>query len=122
MLWVVGCGTHYRVHTLMHVCVLVSTLCLLFKGCACIKDPTLYTHHTALVLGSCDVVAATCVGAGDPRLEGAYFPLVVVDEAAQATEPVTMVAIAAACPEALVLVGDPKQLPATVKSNKARGG
>lgn len=83
---------------------------------SCIPLHTILT--AALVLGSCDVVAATCVAAGDPRLQGSHFSLLVVDEAAQATEPVTMVPLVAACPEAVVLVGDPQQLPATVKSEQ----
>jgi superfamily I DNA and/or RNA helicase len=42
----------------------------------------------------------------------------VVDEAAQATEPHLMVAVASRC-EALLLVGDPQQLPPTVLARPA---
>ena len=37
------------------------------------------------------VVAATCTGAGDKRLEGRVFRMVVIDEATQATEPSTLI-------------------------------
>lgn len=37
------------------------------------------------------MVAATCTGAGDSRLEGRVFRLVVIDEATQATEPSTLI-------------------------------
>ncbi|KAI8470873.1 MAG: putative DNA helicase [Monoraphidium minutum] len=72
----------------------------------------------ALVLAGAQVVAATCIGAGDPRLAGRGYPLVVVDEATQATEPASMVAIAGKA-QALLLVGDQKQLPPTVKCRAA---
>jgi hypothetical protein len=39
------------------------------------------------ILGAADVVCATCVGAGDPRLSALRFQHVLVDEATQATEP-----------------------------------
>jgi hypothetical protein len=51
------------------------------------------------------------------------FDAVVVDEAAQATEPSTAIALLAAgvrC-KAFMLVGDPRQLPATVISTRAQG-
>jgi hypothetical protein len=59
-----------------------------------------------------------CAAAGDPRLEGRHFAVCVADEAAQATEPHSMVAMASCC-EALLLVGDPQQLPPTVRSRTA---
>ena len=45
------------------------------------------------VLASADVVAATCVGAGDARLAGRAFRLAVLDEACQATEPAALIAL-----------------------------
>lgn len=45
------------------------------------------------VLRSADVVAATCVGAGDARLAGRAFRLAVLDEACQATEPGALIAL-----------------------------
>ena len=72
----------------------------------------------ALALAGAQVVCATCVGAGDARLAAHTFPLVVVDEATQATEPATMVAVAGRA-QALLLVGDQAQLPPTVKCRRA---
>ncbi|GBF93852.1 hypothetical protein Rsub_06851 [Raphidocelis subcapitata] len=72
----------------------------------------------ALVLAGAQVVAATCIGAGDPRLESKTFPVVVIDEATQATEPASVVAIAGRA-QSLLLVGDQRQLPPTVKCRAA---
>eukprot|EP00667_Euglena_gracilis_P032177 EG_transcript_48721 len=47
-----------------------------------------------------------------------WYHTVVVDEAAQATEPQALVPVVYGCRH-LVLVGDPKQLPATVLSTEA---
>lgn len=71
------------------------------------------------VLFSCQVVACTCIGAGDPRLQGHTFPLCVLDEATQATEPASLVPIMMCKVESLLLVGDPQQLPPTVRSRSA---
>mmetsp|Transcript_3070 Transcript_3070/g.9130 ORF Transcript_3070/g.9130 Transcript_3070/m.9130 type:complete len:576 (-) Transcript_3070:11-1738(-) len=85
-----------------------------------------------------DVVVASCVGAGcddlapfltDGRANAQTaaeleFGMVLVDEAAQATEPAALVPLACApgCTQ-FVLVGDPAQLPPTVLSRDAeRGG
>jgi hypothetical protein len=48
------------------------------------------------------------------------FPLVVLDEAAQCTEPALMCALVAARAEQLVMVGDTKQLPPTVASSSKK--
>eukprot|EP00775_Hariotina_reticulata_P004851 gene4851-5098_t len=72
----------------------------------------------AEVLGSVPVVAATCVGAGDPVLAGRCFEMVVCDEATQAPEPASLVALANKA-QAVVMVGDPQQLPPTVKCRAA---
>ncbi|KAK7236148.1 nonsense-mediated decay protein [Aureococcus anophagefferens] len=70
------------------------------------------------------VVVASCVG----RRVGAHqlieassgeFSLVVVDEAAQTTEPAVLCALAAAKADQIVFVGDTKQLPPTVVSEDA---
>lgn len=37
------------------------------------------------------VVVATCAGAGDPRMTGRAFRMLVIDEATQATEPMTLI-------------------------------
>eukprot|EP00798_Chlamydomonas_sp_ICE-L_P012084 gene12084-15195_t len=72
------------------------------------------------VLSSSQVVACTCIGAGDPRLAERSFPLCVLDEACQATEPSSIVAMVNQV-QSLLLVGDPQQLPPTVKSRDAEG-
>ena len=69
------------------------------------------------VLREADVVCATLVGCDDRRLRGLSFDVAVVDEAAQALPPATLIPMRRA--ERLVLCGDPCQLPPTVKS---RGG
>lgn len=80
----------------------------------------------ASVLAEADVVVASCVGSGSPfmveysRSPTPPFGLVVVDEAAQATEPSCLVPVAAAFGASqLVLVGDQMQLPPTVLSGRA---
>lgn len=65
-----------------------------------------------------EVVCCTSIGAAAGFLTSFTFPKVLVDEAAQATEPATLVPICRGC-EALVLVGDQCQLPPTVSSDAA---
>ena len=50
--------------------------------------------------------------------EGGSFEIVVIDEAAQAVELSTLIPLRYGC-KRCVLVGDPKQLPATIMSNDA---
>ena len=65
------------------------------------------------------MVAATCAGAGDEsRLNKQLFRLVVIDEATQATEPSTLIPLMRGA-EAVVMAGDPCQLPPTVISRGA---
>ena len=66
------------------------------------------------------MVAATCVGAGDPRLAPCSFKLCALDEAGQATEPAALIPLLAQC-QAAVLVGDPCQLPPTVVARRVSG-
>ena len=65
------------------------------------------------ILNAAEVIATTCIGAGDSVLKGLVFPFVLIDEATQATEPVSLVPLVHQC-EQLVLIGDPQQLPPTV--------
>lgn len=69
------------------------------------------------ILAAADVVAATCVGAGDPRLAACTFRVCALDEASQATEPAALIPLLSQC-QAAVLVGDPCQLPPTVVSRQ----
>lgn len=70
------------------------------------------------IVGRAQVVAATCAGAAERRLQDMTFSVVLIDEAAQATEPSSLVPLTrgAAC---AVLAGDHKQLPPTVVSQQA---
>jgi hypothetical protein len=70
------------------------------------------------VLQSADVVCATLVGCGSPELRGMAFPLVVIDESTQATEPRSLLALNLA-KSAVVLLGDQKQLAPTCVSQRA---
>ena len=69
------------------------------------------------VIREADVVCATLVGCDDRRLRGISFDVAVVDEAAQALPPATLIPMRRA--KRLVLCGDPHQLPPTVKSLNA---
>jgi hypothetical protein len=76
------------------------------------------------ILKTAPVVVASCIGANQ-LLEDNFgtgigaassFPMVVLDEAAQTTEPALVCALAAARAEQVVMVGDTQQLPPTVAS------
>ncbi len=69
------------------------------------------------ILSAAQVVACTFVGSTQKVLRNSNFRTVLIDEAAQALEPATWIPICKA--SKVVLVGDPFQLPPTVKSNKA---
>jgi AAA domain len=70
----------------------------------------------AELLGNAQVVLATCVGAANRLLADAEFDMVVIDEAAQALEVACWIP-ALLCTTKLVLAGDHKQLPPTIKSS-----
>lgn len=70
------------------------------------------------VIREADVVCATLVGCDDRRLRGVKFDVAVVDEAAQALPPATLIPMRRA--SRLVLCGDPCQLPPIVKSRQGR--
>ena len=65
-------------------------------------------------LSCVSVIACTCSAAGQSLLARLTFKHVLVDEAGQVTEPLTLVAVTKGC-QSLVLVGDHKQLPPLVK-------
>jgi hypothetical protein len=70
------------------------------------------------IIDGARVVCTTCTGAGSALLKDKKFTRVLVDEACQATEPATLIPMVYGCSE-LVLVGDDKQLPPLVKSERA---
>lgn len=74
-----------------------------------------------MIMDSAPVVVTSCIGAHqffDTEDKDMKFPIVVLDEAAQTTEPALVCALAASKAEQLVLVGDTRQLPPTVTSVK----
>ena len=70
---------------------------------------------------SSDLICATTIGCGHRLLESRKFPIVLMDEATQATEPSALVPIVKGCRQ-LILVGDHQQLPPTVISRRAEQG
>jgi ATP-dependent RNA/DNA helicase IGHMBP2 len=74
----------------------------------------------AAVLDRAQVVLATLTGLDARVLAGRAFPLAVVDEATQATEPALALALLRA--DRAVLAGDPLQLPPTILSAEAQAG
>jgi superfamily I DNA and/or RNA helicase len=65
-------------------------------------------------LASAAVVGATAVSAGSLPTDTPPFDVVIVDEASQLTEPLALLALAAARPRLVVVAGDPAQLPPVV--------
>jgi senataxin len=76
------------------------------------------------ILLEADIVGATLSGSGRKQFldlalqHDVTFDTAIIDEAAQATEPSCLIPLRLGC-RRLVLVGDPRQLPATVLSNAA---
>ena len=73
------------------------------------------------VLSGAEVLCTTNIGAGHFTLENRKFPIVLIDEATQATEPSSLVPIVKGARQ-IILVGDHKQLPPTVISRNAEEG
>ncbi|CAH8382155.1 unnamed protein product [Eruca vesicaria subsp. sativa] len=73
------------------------------------------------ILDEATIVFATLSFSGSPLLAKSNrgFDVVIIDEAAQAVEPATLIPLATRCKQ-VFLVGDPKQLPATVISTVAQ--
>ncbi len=77
------------------------------------------------ILCSAEVIITTLSSAGKNSFldyvmtYNVFFPYVIIDEAAQTTEPSTLIPLRCGCRQ-LVLVGDPRQLPATVLSSYAQ--
>ncbi|XP_063901688.1 5'-3' DNA helicase ZGRF1-like [Zophobas morio] len=60
------------------------------------------------------VVGVTCLASCFPCLNGFSFPIIILDECSQITEPLSCLSIARFHCNKLILVGDPKQLPPTI--------
>ena len=80
----------------------------------------------AVIARTAPIVVASCIGAqqllaslGEGKDDESPFPIVVLDEAGQTTEPALITALAAAKARQVILVGDTKQLPPTVTTQDA---
>ncbi|XP_060079969.1 LOW QUALITY PROTEIN: uncharacterized protein LOC132559378 [Ylistrum balloti] len=65
------------------------------------------------------VVGVTCASCTASSLDRLTFPVVLLDESSQMTEPASMLPIAKFGCEKLLLVGDPKQLDPTIQGSEA---
>ncbi len=72
------------------------------------------------IIQTAPVIVASCIGAYQLIDENVTFPIVVLDEAAQTTEPALICSLAVAKADQVVLIGDTKQLPPTITSNDLR--
>lgn len=61
------------------------------------------------IIKSADIIATTCSGAGGDILKSIKFPYIVIDEATQVLEPVSLIPITKSCKK-LILIGDTQQL------------
>ncbi|XP_032079412.1 protein ZGRF1 [Thamnophis elegans] len=65
------------------------------------------------------VVGSTCAACSFPCMKSLKFPIVILDECSQMTEPSSLLPIASFECEKLILVGDPKQLPPTIQGSES---
>ncbi|KFP90414.1 Uncharacterized protein C4orf21, partial [Apaloderma vittatum] len=82
-----------------------------------IEQHKLGTNKT--ILQQVKVVGVTCAACPFPCLNTLKFPVVMLDECSQITEPASLLPIARFQCEKLVLVGDPKQLPPTIQGSES---
>ncbi|XP_064509896.1 5'-3' DNA helicase ZGRF1 isoform X2 [Pseudopipra pipra] len=82
-----------------------------------IEQHKLGTNKT--ILQQVKVVGVTCAACPFPCLNALRFPVVMLDECSQMTEPASLLPIARFQCEKLVLVGDPKQLPPTIQGSES---
>nr|XP_054365038.1 protein ZGRF1 [Mirounga angustirostris] len=75
--------------------------------------------NNILVVLKVRVVGVTCAACPFPCMNDLKFPVVVLDECSQITEPASLLPIARFECEKLILVGDPKQLPPTIQGSDA---
>ncbi|XP_029419718.1 protein ZGRF1 isoform X3 [Nannospalax galili] len=80
-----------------------------------IEQHKLGTNRT--LLKQVQVVGVTCAACPFPCMNGLKFPVVVLDECSQMTEPAALLPIARFECEKLILVGDPKQLPPAIQGS-----
>lgn len=73
------------------------------------------------VLSNADVVCTTCLSATSRILDAIDFPMVFLDEASMATEPLTLVPLTKGSAQ-VAIIGDHKQLPPVIVSEEAQAG
>ena len=73
------------------------------------------------IIDDSEVIVATCIGVAHKSIADRRFPIVLIDEATQATETATLVPIVRGSRQ-LILIGDHKQLPPTIISKRAENG
>ncbi len=76
------------------------------------------THISRDIVSKAELVCTTLTGTSSNLLHGKTFDYLVLDEATQAQEPSIWLALQKA--KALVLAGDPQQLPPTIKDERAK--
>ncbi|KAF9351439.1 hypothetical protein BGX26_010565, partial [Mortierella sp. AD094] len=69
------------------------------------------------IVEGANVVGATCIASTFEVLDDATFPIVILDEASQLLEPMSLIPICRAAAEKLVMVGDPLQLSPPLSTN-----
>jgi senataxin len=84
------------------------------------NDHEKFNQIVESILASADIICCTLASAGSDKLEKfrEYIEAVIVDEASQCTEPSNIIPLQYS-PKKLILIGDPKQLPATTFSQDA---
>lgn len=104
----------------------IDRLKLKHTRCHASTNPEMFGGHVearqaieSAFIESAHVVFSTINGAASPSLEMSDFQVTIVDEACQCTEPSMLVALRKKCTRC-IMVGDPKQLPATIFSDAAR--
>ncbi|RAH15488.1 MAG: hypothetical protein CMB56_003125 [Methanobacteriota archaeon] len=73
------------------------------------------------IIDDSEVIVATCIGVAHKSIADRKFPVVLIDEATQATETATLVPIVRGARQ-LILIGDHQQLPPTIISRRAEEG
>merc|ERR1712232_1421371 len=77
-------------------------------------DAQAFWGHSSAILKGTQVICATCSGVASGYLDAFNFACVLIDEACQVTEPMTLLPIVRPGLRQTVLVGDHRQLPPTV--------
>ena len=90
------------------------------ESIAFLKENAHYLEY--FLIQRAQIVCVTLTGSGRAFLKKqiTHFPRVIIDEASQATIPTTLIPFIRFNPNVCLLVGDPKQLPATLISQTAQ--